>query len=915
MTGEVPRVAGGLQVSDAVALCPQTAWITNDTVRSNILLGRVEEPERLAEAIRVAQLGPDLEQLPRGIETLIGERGVSLSGGQKARVSLARAVYSGVETVLLDDPLSAVDAHVGEAIFAQAITGALAGKTRVLVTNALQYLPRCDRILVLETGSVSAMGTWDEVKDTEAYRRASAEIVELERKRRESIAEEEEEAGAGLTGVEVELADTPSAAGGSASAGDDDDDVDAAAGSSAAAASGAVTADSTQATSSASSSSSSSSAAAMTASKDASATSAPPSSGAGGSAVVPGAMGDKAAGTRTTEGRETGSVALAAYLYYFRAAGWVTVVAVIAAQVLGRVAELGSAFWVSYWAERVVTGAAAAAGETATFYLNIYAAIGCAGVLMITVRACCSAECRVRASFLLHERLLRHVIRAPTAWFDDTPVGRVLNRFSGDIEKIDEQLPPTLTQLLGTMVSVIGAVVAIAVSSNGVLVIALVPLLIFYYSVQRWFRRSSTELQRIESLTRSPIYVSFDATLDGLASIRAYKQQTAFSRRNREALDANTVPFLLMSFASFWLSLRLDAIGAVLAFGVAAVAAAGQGFVPAGWVGVGLSTALEMTTFLKHGVRMLAQAESQMNAVERVKEYSEDTPVEDELVHSPKTLRDDPSLINPPPAWPSEGRVTFENVRMRYGLPGRQGPEVLKGLSFDIPPRSTVGIVGRTGSGKSSTALVLFRLVEACGGRVLIDGVDASKVALGRVRSGLAIVPQDPVLFSPSVRANLDPFGRHSDAALRMALARVELDGKLGLDDEVRQGGSNLSQGTRQLICIARAILRRPRVLVMDEATASVDERTDEVVQRAMREAFRDATVLVIAHRLRTIADADLVLVLDSGEVAEIDAPHELLENTTKYPASQFRQLVDRTGPQAADIRRMAKEAHDARAL
>jgi ATP-binding cassette subfamily C (CFTR/MRP) protein 1 len=427
--------------------------------------------------------------------------------------------------------------------------------------------------------------------------------------------------------------------------------------------------------------------------------------------------------------------------------------------------------------------------------------------------------------------------------------------------------------------------------------------------VQAWYRRSSTELQRVESLTRSPIYVSFDATLDGLTSIRAYDRQASFIKRNQAAVNANTVPALLLSLSSSWLAMRLDSIGALLAFGVAAVAASTTGFIPAGWVGVGLSTALEMTAFLKHGVRMLAQAETMMNSVERVKEFSEDTPVEAKLVYTKGYLSAHPELVKPPATWPAAGRVQFDDVKMRYGMQGRQGPEVLCGISFDVPAKAKVGVVGRTGSGKSSTAMALFRMVELCGGMIKLDGVDISKVALGRLRSSLAIVPQDPVLFSPSVRVNLDPFNKHSDAALRRALKRVELDGKLDLDDDVTQGGANLSQGTRQLICIARAILRHPRVLVMDEATASVDERTDEVVQRAMREAFRDSTVLVIAHRLRTIADSDYVLVLDNGKVAEFDHPHTLLADKTRYPDSQFRALVSQTREQKEDIHLLAKRA------
>ncbi|KAA0147210.1 hypothetical protein FNF31_07636 [Cafeteria roenbergensis] len=770
MMGEVPRTGGKVQRAQRVAYVPQAAWITNETVRENILCGEPCDEARLDRAIKVSQLEPDLEQLPRGILTLIGERGVSLSGGQKQRISLARAVYADVSVVLMDDPLSAVDAHVGAALFSGLVCGALAGTTRVLATNALQYLDECDRVVVIENGEIMTEGPPARVKASAAFRRTA---------RRHRGAR------------------------------------------------------------------------------------------------------DAAAGTRTKESpRNRARYASDAYWYYLMSGGHLVRVPHHRRAGCSRARRSWvTSFWVSYWAD------------------------GDAPLPLTT-----------DANLLPQHRLLRHVVRGPAAWFDDTPVGRILNRFAGDMEKVDEQLPPTISQLLGTLVSVVGSIIAIAITSNGILLIALVPLLFFYYRVQHWFRRSSTELQRVESVTRSPIFVAFDSTLDGLSSIRAYNREAAFTRRSDAAIDLNSVPYLTLQVASQWLAMRLDTIGALLAFGVAAVAAATTNFIPAGWVGIGLSTALEMTAFLKHSVRMLAQAETMMNGVERVKEFSEDTPVEGKLVFTKADLAKDPSAVEPEAAWPSEGALAFENVRMRYGLPGRQGPEVLKGLSFSIPARAKVGLVGRTGSGKSSCSMALFRLVELSGGRIVLDGQDISKISLGRLRSSLAIVPQDPVLFSPSVRVNLDPFRKHTDAALRRALAMVELDGKLGLDDEVAEGGSNLSQGTRQLICIARAILRRPRVLIMDEATASVDERTDEVVQRAMREAFRDATVLVIAHRLRTIADSDYVVVLEGGNVAQFDHPERLLDDKERYPESLFRDLVSQTREQSDDIYRLAREAGAKRA-
>lgn len=361
--------------------------------------------------------------------------------------------------------------------------------------------------------------------------------------------------------------------------------------------------------------------------------------------------------------------------------------------------------------------------------------------------------------------------------------------------------------------------------------------------------------------------------------------------------DRNNTALLLQRYASNWLGLRLDLIGALSSFSVALLASADEGLLPPSWVAIGLAFSFEMTNFLKHAVRMYAQAEAAMNAVERIRYYSEE--LEEEA--SPRA----PEGGRPSSAWPQEGAITFRDLRLRY----RDGPLVLKGLSLEVQPREKVGVVGRTGAGKSSLMNALFRIVETGEGSVIIDGVDVARIGLHDLRERLSIIPQDPVLFSASVRFNLDPFGEQDgDAPLWEALGRVQLKGPVealpgGLDSQVAEGGSNFSVGQRQLICIARALLRRPKVLVMDEATASVDRDSDAQIQRMVRECFSHCTVLTIAHRLHTVVDSDRVLVLDDGRVAELDVPSALL----RREGGVFRAMVEALGETTAlNLRRVA---------
>jgi len=800
----MPPKDGEEHNENLVSYCSQSPWVVNDTLRGNILFGRPYVKERYDEVVEACALLDDLAVLPAGDKTEIGERGINLSGGQKARIALARAMYSqDTQLMLLDDPLSAVDAHVGEHLFKHAITGKISsGATRVLVTHHVHFLPRCDKVIMLEKG---------EVKHTGSYQELIARGVDFAGA--VDVSKKAEDDGAGDKDKEKQ---------------DDSEEVE-------------KSEKSTDATK-----------------KE-------------GEKL-------KTAGEKLVKDEELmeGAVEGSMYTHYAKAGGVFAFVSVFIIQGAGRASEIMAAFWLSIWADATMESMMTndpMSEERTNWYLNIYAAFGLGGVLCLTLRAIAMAIHRLKASKKLHDSLTESILRAPVAFFDVTPIGRVLNRFAADMDKIDLELTNSLGQAVSTMFSVLGAVGAIVVATRGTLLVALVPIGYINYVIQKWFRKSSTELQRAASVAASPIFSDFSQMLSGTSTIRAFGKQNKFFDHCQLSFDKFNALFSAIQHSNFWLGLRLDVLGGSVGaiIGAVALGTKESGFIPAGWVGLALSYSIEVTGYLKHGVRMIAQVEAEMNSVERVLYYSSSIETEAAL-----ETKNDPK----PTEWPTEGEIQFQNMSMRY----RDGPLVLKDISVSFKGGEKIGVVGRTGSGKSSLMTALFRIteMESDGGKILIDGRDISQIGLSMLRLNLSIIPQDPVMFSNTVRYNLDPFGEKSEYELWEALKKVQLAEAIavlpeGLDEQVAEGGENFSQGQRQLLCIARSLLRKPKILVMDEATASIDNTTDAAIQQMIRENFASATILTIAHRLNTIMDSDRVLVLDDGHVAEFDSPSALI--------------------------------------
>jgi ATP-binding cassette subfamily C (CFTR/MRP) protein 1 len=453
----------------------------------------------------------------------------------------------------------------------------------------------------------------------------------------------------------------------------------------------------------------------------------------------------------------------------------------------------------------------------------------------------------------------------------------------------------TISQGVSTTFSVLGAIGAIVAATEGTFLVPLVPLGYIYFLVQRWFRKTSTELQRVTSVANSPIFADFSQTLSGTSSIRAYGVQAGFFENCKSSFDKMNASYILIQMAGYWLALRLDIMGGFIAMfvGGIAVGTLDSGFISAGRLGLALAYSIEITSYLKFGVQMIARLEADMSSVERILFYTDKIEPE-----APEFI---PEKDPEPGQWPTSGEIELQNTSMRY----RDGPLVLKDLTLNVKAGEKIGLCGRTGSGKSSLMILLFRIseIEDDGGKILVDGVNIREIGTAALRLNLSIIPQDPVMFSNTVRYNLDPFVEAKEEELWAVLKKVRMDEVIaglqnGLNSEVAEGGENFSQGQRQLLCIARSLLRKPKILVMDEATASIDNETDAAIQEMIRENFKDATVLTIAHRLNTIMDSDRVLVMDDGRIAELDTPQNLLAKKDGI----FKAMVDKSNASHNDI-------------
>uniref|UniRef100_A0A7N2LRG5 ABC-type xenobiotic transporter n=1 Tax=Quercus lobata TaxID=97700 RepID=A0A7N2LRG5_QUELO len=584
------------------------------------------------------------------------------------------------------------------------------------------------------------------------------------------------------------------------------------------------------------------------------------------------------------EERETGVVSLKVLIRYKDALGGLWVVCILfTCYVLTESLRVSSSTWLSHW-----TNSGMSMDYNPGYYNLIYAALSFGQVLVTLANSYWLVISSLYAAKRLHDAMLTAILRAPMVFFQTNPLGRIINRFAKDLGDIDRNVAPFVTMFLGQTSQLFSTFILIGIVSTMSLW-AIMPLLVLFYAAYLYYQSTAREVKRLDSISRSPVYAQFGEALNGLSTIRAYKAYDRMADINGKSVD-NNIRFTLVNFSgNRWLAIRLETLGGLMIWFTATFAVMQNGRAEnqqafASIMGLLLSYALNITGLLTGVLRLASMAENSLNAVERVGTYIDLPPEAPPIIES----------NCPPPGWPSSGSIKFEDVVLRYRP---ELPPVLHGLSFTIFPTDKVGIVGRTGAGKSSILNALFRIVELERGRILIDDYDIAKFGLRDLRKVLGIIPQSPVLFSGSVRFNLDPFNEHNDADLWEALERAHLKdvirrNSFGLVAEVSEAGENFSVGQRQLLSLARALLRRSKILVLDEATAAVDVRTDSLIQKTIREEFKSRTMLIIAHRLNTIIDCDRIILLDAGQVLEYDTPEELLSNE----GSAFSKMVQSTG-------------------
>ncbi|XP_074696423.1 multidrug resistance-associated protein 1 isoform X5 [Strix aluco] len=838
LLGEMDKKEGYVVVKGSVAYVPQQAWVQNATLEDNVIFGREMNESRYKRVIEACALLPDIEILPTGDKTEIGEKGVNLSGGQKQRVSLARAVYCNADVYLFDDPLSAVDAHVGKHIFEKVIgpKGILKNKTRVLVTHAINYLPQMDTILVMSDGEISEMGSYQELLKQDG---AFAEFLRTYANAEQSM--ENSDSDTSLEGVIQPLeTDTNSPSGKEGRPIEN----------------GALVNEAPGKLMHRQLSNSS------TYSRDTGKTQHQSST-----AELQKPLAEKNSWKLTeADTAKTGRVKATVYWEYMKAIGLFISFLSIFLFMCNHIASLSSNYWLSLWTDDPVINGTQ---QYTNVRLGVYGALGISQGIAVFGYSMVVSIGGIFASRHLHLNLLHNVLRSPMSFFERTPSGNLVNRFSKEIDTIDSTIPPIIKMFMGSTFNVIGACIIILLATP-IAAVIIPPLGLVYLFVQRFYVATSRQLKRLESVSRSPVYSHFNETLLGVSVIRAFEEQKRFIKQNDVKVDENQKAYYPSIVANRWLAVRLEYVGNCIVLFAALFAVIARNKLSAGLVGLSVSYSLQITAYLNWLVRMSSELETNIVAVERVKEYAE---MEKEAEWSIEQTA-------PASTWPTEGKVEFRGYGLRY----REDLDlVLKNINVTINGGEKIGIVGRTGAGKSSLTLGLFRINEAAEGEIIIDGINIAKIGLHDLRFKITIIPQDPILFSGSLRMNLDPFDQHSDEDIWRSLELAHLKNFVSslpdkLNHECAEGGENLSVGQRQLVCLARALLRKSKILVLDEATAAVDLETDKLIQSTIKSQFEECTVLTIAHRLNTIMDYTRVLVLDRGEVVECGSPDHLLQ-------------------------------------
>ncbi|EDW77876.2 uncharacterized protein Dwil_GK24718 [Drosophila willistoni] len=804
--GELSPESGSVKVNGRYSYASQEPWLFNGSVRDNILFGLPMDKQRYRTVVRKCALERDF-QLLGGDKTIVGERGAGLSGGQRARISLARAVYRQADVYLLDDPLSAVDTHVGRHLFDECMRGYLRHQLVVLVTHQLQFLEQADLIVIMDKGKIMAMGTYDDMlKSGQDFAKLLIESTD------QCDTKEEEKAGGDAKpffGRQISTQSTRSIL--------SFDSIDY-------------------------------------------------------PEMIPQVV--------KATSNSNGEIGLGMYHKYFSAGcGWFVLALVVALCLGTQLLASGGDYFLSYWYVFV---------KNASSYVEIYyfAGINASLVIFAILRTVLFFNVTTHSSNNLHNSMFKGVSRSPLYFFHKNPSGRILNRFAMDLGQTDEVLPPVMLDCVQVFLTLTGIISVLCITNPWYLINTVIMLIAFYF-LREFYLRTSRDVKRLEAQARSPMYSHFSATLNGLPMIRSMDAQGMLIGEYDNYQDLHSSGYYTFISTSRAFGYYLDLFCVAYVISVILFSFFNPPLDDPGQIGLAISQAMSMTGTVQWGMRQSAELENSMTSVERVLEYRN---------LEPEGQFESTVEQQPPSSWPENGKLVAENLSLRYA-PDPQSDYVLKSINFEIKPREKVGIVGRTGAGKSSLINALFRL-SYNEGAIRIDKRNTEEMGLHDLRSKISIIPQEPVLFSGTMRYNLDPFEQYDDAKLWQALEEVHLrkevsDMPSGLQSMISEGGSNFSVGQRQLVCLARAILRENRILLMDEATANVDPQTDALIQSTIRRKFKDCTVLTIAHRLNTIMDSDKVMVLNAGQIVEFDSPYNLL---TSSKSKVFYGMVKQTG-------------------
>nr|XP_026484669.1 probable multidrug resistance-associated protein lethal(2)03659 [Vanessa tameamea] len=813
---ELPCATGSMNVTGSVSYASQDPWLFVGSVRQNILFGQPFMRTRYMEVCRVCALERDISLFPHGDKTIVGERGVSLSGGQRARINLARAVYKEADIYLLDDPLSAVDTQVARHIFENCIKRYLENKTVVLVTHQLQFIKSVDQIVIMEKGRIVADGNYDELSKRDLTILQSMQDKSYELRKEDAVLPSK--VMQPTSGVSLKRSHW---------------------------------------------------------------------------SLIFDIMDQKQEAEKQTVGRVQGSI----YKEYFLAHASCPFVSVVLFMfILAQFFASSSDYWISRWsnAEDHLTGDQtmdnllwSQHGLRRKDFAIIFGLLTIATVAVALIRAFLFFSLCMKSSIKLHDLMFECISLSPMSFFHSNPSGRILNRFSKDMGSVDELLPQAMLDSFQILLNLIGVIIVILMTEVALL-IPIATALIIFYIFRLIYVRTTGAIKRLEGITRSPVFGHVNATILGLPTIRSYGAELLLAQEFDRHQDLHSAAWYLFISCSRAFGYFLDVICLLFIICVTFTCLM-KTDIEGSNVGLIITQSISLTGIFQWGMRQSAEMENQMTSVERVLEYTK-LPIESSLSTSPDE--------KPPVGWPSEGGIHFNNLSLKYTP---DGANVLNNLEFKIMPQKKIGIVGRTGAGKSSIIQALFRLAYL-EGTISIDSIDITSIGLKYLRQKISIIPQEPVLFSGSLRKNLDPFDEYSDDLLLKALEKVELlseqEGVESLYKQVADCGANFSVGERQLVCLARAIVNNDKILLLDEATANVDAQTDALIQTTIREHFRTCTVLTVAHRLNTVIDSDKILVLDAGHVMEFDHPHILLQNKKGY----FRKMVAETGPAMTQV-------------